>query len=594
MQSSATLPLPISWDECRQRGWDSLDILLVTGDAYVDHPSFGIALIARLLESRGLRVALLPQPRYDRLDDFLQFPAPHLFCGISAGNLDSIVANYTGNGKVRDFDAFSPQGNPWRSEERIKTNRRRPDRSTLIYSQLARAAFKETLLVLGGVEASLRRFLHYDYKQEKLRASCLTDAKADLLVYGMGEKAVIEIAERRLAGDILPDGVAGTCRRFTDHEIRERFPDFNGTTSEAFLLLPSWEDIQEKRDLFLEAELLLDKHSRSYSDKIVLQRQQNHWLVQYPTAAPLDEYQLDKVYDLPFSRKPHPSTPDIPAYRMIRDSVTIVRGCSGNCSFCAITRHQGPKVTSRSQPSIMREIRKISSMEDFSGTISDLGGPTANLFGTSCAIDGCKRHDCLFPKLCSHLCIDENKFLKLLQEASATPGVNHVFISSGLRMELLLQTPEFLRQLITKHIPGAMKIAPEHTNSEILSLMHKEPHGLLQKFIGQCRKISVELGKKISFTPYIITAHPGSTKQHTRNLVQDLKALRLPVRTFQDFTPTPGTLSTAMYVTGLHRENKRPLFVARNAMERKKQRDILEKEFLNKPLPRSANGRKIR
>jgi uncharacterized radical SAM protein YgiQ len=595
MQPSATLPpLPISWHECRQRGWDSLDILLVSGDAYVDHPSFGIALIARLLESRGLRVALLPQPRYDNLDDFLQFPAPRLFCGISAGNLDSIVANYSGNGKVRDFDAFSPAGNPWRGEERIKTNRRRPDRAILIYSQLARAAFKETLLVLGGVEASLRRFLHYDYKQEKLRASCLTDAKADLLVYGMGEKAVIEIAERRITGNILPEGIPGTCRRFTDQEIQERFPDFTGSASEAYLLLPSWEDIQKKRLLFLEAELLLDRHARSYSDKIVLQRQQNHWLVQYPAAAPLDEYELDQVYDLPFSRKPHPSAPDIPAYRMIRDSVTIVRGCSGNCSFCAITRHQGPKVTSRSRPSIIREIQRIVGMEDFSGTISDLGGPTANLFGTSCAIGGCKRHDCLFPKLCPHLSVDEKKFLKLLQDALAIPGVNHVFISSGLRMELLLQTPELLRQLIAKHIPGAMKIAPEHTDSEILNLMHKEPHSLLQKFIGTCRKMTAELRKDLSFTPYIITAHPGCTEQHVRKLAQDLKTLRLSVRTFQDFTPTPGTISTAMYVTGLHRENKMPLFVPRNAMERKRQRDILEKEFLNKPLPPSAKARKKR
>ena len=224
--STSPAPLPISWQECRQRGWESLDILLVTGDAYVDHPSFGIALIARLLEDQGYRVALLPQPRYDRPDDFLQFPAPRLFCGITAGNLDSIVANYTGNGKVRDFDAYSPDGNPWRGEERLKTNRRRPDRAILIYAQLARAAFKRTLLVLGGIEASLRRFLHYDYKQEKLRASCLTDAKADLLVYGMGEKAVLEIARRRAAGEPLPEGVAGTCRRFTDAELAGALPRF--------------------------------------------------------------------------------------------------------------------------------------------------------------------------------------------------------------------------------------------------------------------------------------------------------------------------------------------------------------------------------
>jgi uncharacterized radical SAM protein YgiQ len=591
-QSISTVPLPISWQECRQRGWESLDILLVTGDAYVDHPSFGIALIARLLEDQGYRVALLPQPRYDRPDDFLQFPAPRLFCGITAGNLDSIVANYTGNGKVRDFDAYSPDGNPWRGEERLKTNRRRPDRAILIYAQLARAAFKRTLLVLGGIEASLRRFLHYDYKQEKLRASCLTDAKADLLVYGMGEKAVQEVARRRAAGETLPEGIAGTCRRFTDSELQERFPDFGGRTSENYLLLPSWQEIQNNRDLFLEAELLVDRHARSCSARIVLQQQQSQWLVQYPQATPLEETELDRLYDLPFSRKPHPATPRIPAYEMIRDSVTIVRGCAGNCSFCAITRHQGPKIRSRSRASIIREVKRISSMEDFTGTISDLGGPTANLYGTHCAIGRCKKYDCLYPKVCANLRVAEEGFLRLLREVSAVEGVRHVFISSGLRMELLLKTPQLLQEIIMKHTPGAMKIAPEHTDDQLLSLMHKEPHSLLRTFVGQCRDFAGQLGKDISFEPYIITAHPGCTEQQTRALVQDMRALNLPIRKSQDFTPTPGTISTAMYVTGLHRDSKKPLFVPRNSLDRKKQREILEKEFLNRPFTPPRKGKK--
>jgi uncharacterized radical SAM protein YgiQ len=577
----ALTPLPISWEECCQRGWDHIDVLLVTGDAYIDHPSFGIALIGRLLENHGLQVAILPQPRFDTADDFRQFPAPRLFCGITAGNLDSIVANYTGNGKVRDVDSYSPEGNPWRNGLQGRNNRRRPDRAILIYSQLARAAFKETLIVLGGIEASLRRFVHYDYKQEKLRASCLTDAKADLLVYGMGEKAILTIADCCLANRPLY-GIAGTCRRFTEAEVQDQFPDFSGKTSESFLILPGWDEIGKNRDLFLDAELMIDRHARAYSSKILLQKQQTHWLVQYPPPDPLSIDEFDALYDLPFTRLPHPSTPDIPAFRMIRDSVTIVRGCSGNCSFCAISRHQGPKISSRSRASVLREIVKVSRMKGFEGTISDLGGPTANLYGTHCAIGGCRKYDCLYPKVCANLRTAEEDFLKLLREVSGIEGIRHVFVSSGLRMELLLQTPQLLKEIILKHTPGAMKIAPEHTHNDLLSLMHKEPHSMLQTFVGACRGIAAQLGKDIRFTPYIITAHPGCSEQHARTLKRDMQGLSLPVSKCQDFTPTPGTISTAMYVTGLHRETKKPLFIPRKTSERKIQRQILESGLRDK------------
>ncbi|MGW8160302.1 MAG: YgiQ family radical SAM protein [Desulfoprunum sp.] len=582
-------PLPICWEECRRRGWDELDILLVTGDAYVDHPSFGIALIARLLDSRGYRVAILPQPRYDRLDDFRQFPAPRLFCGITGGNLDSIVANYSGNGKVRDFDAFSPAGNPWRGEERSKANRRRPDRAVLLYAQLARAAFGETLLVLGGIEASLRRFVHYDYKQEKLRSSSLTDAKADLLVYGMGERAVLTIAERIAGGEATLDGIPGTCRRLSDKERQEKLPDIAGAPADHWLLLPSWADIGRNPALFLDQELQLDHHARAASGKIVLQRQQSHWVIQYPPAAPLGSEELDALHALPFSRRPHPAAPDIPAYRMIRDSVTIVRGCSGNCSFCAITRHQGPKVISRSRESIVTEVKLLSRMDDFGGTISDLGGPTANLWGTSCAIGGCARNDCLYPRVCPNLQVAEQEFLQLLDTVASVAGIEHVFISSGLRMGLLLKTPALLRRIIERHTPGAMKIAPEHTDADLLTLMHKEPHAVLRQFIRTCRQMARELSQDLRFSPYIITAHPGSSESQVRQLVKDLRALELQVRAFQDFTPTPGTISTAMFVTGRRRDTKEPLTVPKNASERKKQREIIEREYLKASGPARAS-----
>ncbi|MBW2659731.1 MAG: YgiQ family radical SAM protein [Deltaproteobacteria bacterium] len=571
-------PLPVSWEECRARGWTGLDILLITGDGYVDHPSFGVALIGRLLQSHGYKVAILPQPRVDNNRDFQKFPSPHLFCGITAGCLDSIVANYSSNGKVRNRDDYSPGGNPWRGDERLKADRLRPDRATLVYTSLARSSFKGVPIILGGIEASLRRFVHYDYKQDKLRGSFLTDAKADILVYGMGEKAVLQIAKRLKEGDSL-DGINGTCQRLTEKELQDRYPRIELKNSRKVTILPSLVDITGEKKLFLQAEIETDRNLRAYSPRLILQKQQSHWVLQHPAQAPLTPEELDSLYDLPFSKRPHPAKQEIPAHRMIEHSVTIVRGCSGNCSFCAITRHQGPAIISRSRKSIVRECRRMVKMDSFRGTISDLGGPTANLYGTKCSIGSCKKHDCLYPKTCPNLHIDENRFLKLLEEVSAIKGVNHLFISSGLRMELLLNTPKLMKKIIRHHTPGALKIAPEHSEEDILALMHKEPHQLLQKFVKQCREITRQSGKKVLLTPYIITSHPGSTVDHTRNLAGKMKALGLQIRKFQDFTPTPGTISTAMYVTGLEPDSGKPLFIPRNQSERNSQRQIIEREF---------------
>ena len=571
-------PLPVSWEECRERGWTYLDILLITGDSYVDHPSFGVALIGRLLQSRGYKVAILPQPRFDTNRDLLQFPSPNLFCGITAGCLDSIVANYSSNGKVRNRDDYSPGGNPWRGEEKSKTDRLRPDRATLIYTSLAKSSFRGVPIVLGGIEASLRRFVHYDYKQDKLRGSFLTDAKADILVYGMGEKAVLEIA-KRLRNNSNLDGINGTCQRLTERELKSRYPQIELKNSRQVTLLPSLSDISREKNLFLQAEIDIDRNLRGYSPRVTLQKQQSHWVLQHPAQPPLTPGELDSLYDLPFSRKPHPAKQEIPAHRMIEHSVTIVRGCSGNCSFCAITRHQGPAIISRSRESIVRECGHIAKMDSFRGTISDLGGPTANLYGTKCTIGSCKKHDCLYPKTCPNLHIDENRFLLLLKEVSEIKGINHLFISSGLRMELLLQAPKLMEKIIRFRTPGALKIAPEHSEEDILSLMHKESHLILQKFIARCREIGRQSGKKVELTPYIITSHPGSTVDHTKNLAGKMKALGLQIRKFQDFTPTPGTISTAMYVTGQRPDSGKPLFVPRNRSERNSQRQIIEREF---------------
>lgn len=561
--------LPATHKEMRKKGWDFVDVVLITGDAYIDHPSFGVALIGRWLEYHGYRVAILSQPRYDSVQSFQVFGKPRLFWGITGGNLDSIVANYTGNGRVRDQDSYSKDGNPYFGSKKDKSERRRPDRATIRYANLAKAAYKNVPVVLGGLEASLRRFVHYDYQQNRLRGSVLADAKADILVYGMAERAVVEIARRISTGRGL-DGISGTCVRLAESKKEECFD------SEVVLQIPSWQEIQRNKAKFLQAELKLDKQSRAAASKIILQRQQSIWVAQYPSQPPLDTGELDRLYQLPFVRAVHPDSGDVPAWRMIRHSLTIVRGCSGNCSFCAITRHQGPIVTSRSRDSILREAVKVTQMSDFKGTISDLGGPTANLYGVTCEKGGCRHRDCLYD-ICRHLRIDEDAFLRLFHDVADLDGVKHVYVSSGLRMELLLKTPRLLAEILSSHTPGVMKIAPEHTESHVLRLMHKQKTDVLPRFLAACRNCLRKKGKKAVLNPYIISAHPGCTEKDMASLAKKMKKLGLTVRQLQDFTPTPGTLSTAMYVSGLDRDTQEPVHVPRGRQERRKQRQAVER-----------------
>lgn len=592
--SLSPLPLPVSWQECKKRGWSSLDILLVTGDAYVDHPSFGVALIGRLLESHGWRVAVLSQPRIDNPDDFKSYPLPKLFVGITAGNLDSVVANYSGNGRVRDKDAYSPDGNPWRGQTKEKKQRRRPDRATIIYTSLARAAFAGVPVVLGGLEASLRRFVHYDYQQKKLRDSILCDSKADLLVYGMGERAIVEIGKRLEQGRSLTE-IHGTCRRLTTRELLQEFTldkESSLKNDKNTLVLSSAAAIRGQKDLFLHGEIALDRHGRSASPRLVLQQQKSHWVLQYPSAKPLNQEELDHLYALPFTRKPHPPA-EIPAHKMIENSVTIVRGCSGNCAFCAITRHQGAQITSRSRQSIVAECKTLAGGKGFRGTITDLGGPTANLYATSCRRGGCKKRDCLFPKICPHLVVDEEAFLKLLQEVGAIEEVKHLFISSGLRMELMLKTAKLHQKILLHHSPGALKIAPEHTSDELLAIMHKPGHQILKDFVDKSRMIARNHGRKCKLIPYCITSHPGSTPDDARKMRQDLKKLGLDPRQSQDFTPTPGTLSTAMFVAEKRADNGKPLTVTKQQAKRNIERKTLRKKSESAPvLPRKKPQRK--
>lgn len=587
---AANLFLPATAAEMRARGWDEVDVVLVSGDAYIDHPSFGLALIGRWLEVHGYRVAVLAQPRYDGPEDFRRFGRPRLFFGISAGNLDSIVANYTGNVKVRDRDDYSPGGNPYFGERADRRERRRPDRATIVYAQQARQAYGDVPLILGGLEASLRRFVHYDYQQRKLRASVLTDAKADLLVYGMGERAVLEIARRLAEGLDLRD-IPGTCERLTARQLAERglseiaaaqaLPASPRARAKpgALLVLPGYKEIMADSALFLAAEKTIDRLARAQAPRPLLQGQQALWLLQHPPADPLTPAELDRLYALPYARRPHPEAGDVPAFRMVRDSVTIVRGCCGNCSFCAITRHQGAALVSRSRASILAEVAAIARQPDFRGTISDLGGPTANLYGCSCSLPagGCPRRDCLYPEICAHLRIDEEALLGLLRDAAASPGVKHLLVSSGLRMELLLRTPRLLRRLLKHHTPGVLKIAPEHTEEEVLRLMHKPGGRLLEDFLRAVSRITGEEKRGgLLVNPYLISAHPGCTVEQMAKMAGKIKKLGLVPRQFQDFTPTPGTMATAMYVSGLDQDG-RPIHVARGDRERRDQRQTLEK-----------------
>jgi len=574
--------LPTTAAEMHNLGWERPDIILVTGDAYLDHPAFGVSLIGRWLEAHGYKVALLAQPHHDDNRDFLRFGAPRLFFGITSGNLDSIVANYTGNAKVRDKDAYSPEGNPYFGAEQERKQRRRPDRAVIRYTTLARQSYPGIPIILGGLEASLRRFIHFDYQQNRLRGSILTDAKADLLVYGMGERAVLEAAQRLERGEALA-GIPGTCERLTENVFRER------ELATPSLRLPDWAEIGAAPGKFLAAELSIDRQARALAEQPLSQGQQALWVWQNRPAAPLTSAELDRLYELPFRREPHPTSPRVPAWEMIRHSLTIVRGCSGNCSFCAITRHQGPVTVDRSPASVVRELTSLAKLPHFRGTVSDLGGPTANLYGVSCRLPSCSKHDCFAPELCRNIVIDEEKFLALLRACRQIEGVKNLHVSSGLRLELLLKTPHLLAELLVHHLPGSMKIAPEHTDPEVLRLMHKPGSRLLPEFLTLCRKLATQAGITPHFTPYFIASHPGCSVAAMENLAKVVKKEGLEVRQFQDFTPTPGTISTAMYVTGLDRDTGKPLFVAKNHNERQAQRQVLEgitlRRKINPPHP---------
>ncbi|MGE3309977.1 MAG: YgiQ family radical SAM protein [Limisphaerales bacterium] len=564
--------LPMSRAEMDARGWDELDILIVTGDAYVDHPSFGAAMIGRVLEAEGYRVGIIAQPDWKNIESIQIMGRPRLYCGVTAGNLDSMLSNYTAARHKRKEDVYSEGGTPGK----------RPNHAAVVYCQMARRAFPGLPVVLGGMEASMRRVVHYDYWEDKLRPSIMADAKADILVYGMGEVAVREISQRIRAGNRDLSGIRGTAL----------FLGAKATATADFkdcIVLPSWEEVQADNKLLLRLTKVVEAQQTPYAGKRLVQMHGDRALFQEPPAFPVDGPDLDALYELPFMRAAHPSyKAKVPGFATIKDSIIVSRGCPGGCTFCGLGFHQGKFLSSRSVDSVLKEIRKLTESETFRGTVSDLGGPTANLFGAKNGhVDPCKschRPSCLWPTICPYFGIDEQKGLDLLRGSRAQPGVKHVFVQSGIRMDVALRTPEYLKELVQNHVSGHMKVAPEHMHPDVLRRMRK-PAGDFPAFMEKFEEISEDAGKEQYLVPYFISSFPGCTEKEMGAVEQFLKQENWNLQQVQDFIPLPMTGSAAMYVTGLDINTEQPIPVVRNAGDRERQKRMLRPN--QDPRPKS-------
>src|SRR5579884_3613820 len=575
--------LPASRSEMRARGWDGVDVVFVTGDAYVDHPSFAMAILTRVLEAAGFRVAVLSQPDWRSCEPWRQFGRPRLFFGISAGNMDSLINHYTANKKVRNDDAYSPGG-------RIGL---RPDRATLPYCHRAREAFHGVPIIAGGVEASLRRLAHYDYWSDTVRRSILLDSKADLLVYGMGEKTIVEIARRLAAGESVKDlrdmrGVAYVLGAKESEALPARSVS-EGYSSPSltlragnFITLPSFEEVKSDKNAFVEATRLIHINTNPHNAQTLVQFHERQAVVATPPAFPLSQAEMDAIYDLPYTRRPHPSYKEpIPAHEMIKDSVTIMRGCFGGCTFCSITAHQGRIIQSRSPESVLKEVRKMADDPEFHGVISDVGGPTANMYQMRCTrpeVEAkCKRLSCVHPTICKLLGTDHGPLVELMRRARTEPGIRKVLVASGIRMDLAQLSPEYMRELAEHHVGGHLKVAPEHTDPQVLSLMKKPENGNFESFARDFRKASQQGGKpKQYLVPYYIASHPGSDLHAMIDLAVFLKRNGYRPDQVQDFIPAPFDIATCMYYTGIDPFTREAVYVARALRDRKLQRALLQ------------------
>ncbi len=623
--------LPMSRAEMDALGWDSCDIVLVTGDAYVDHPSFGMALIGRLLEAQGFRVGIIAQPDWTGAEDFRRLGAPNLFFGVTSGNMDSMVNRYTSDRKIRSDDAYTPDGEAGK----------RPDRALTVYAQRCRQAYKNIPIIIGGIEASLRRIAHYDYWSDTVRRSVLADSKADLLLFGNAERALVDVAHRLAAGDpihALTD-IRGTCyfvKNIPDHCWRKDSTDFDTPgpiappvnpyqeqpacdktdqtdnneqpiifrrpeRDKTVIELPAFEAVKNDPVLYAHASRVMHAETNPGNARALVQAHGDRYLWLNPPPIPLTTPEMDFVFDLPYSRRPHVSYGEakIPAFEMIEHSVNIMRGCFGGCTFCSITEHEGRIIQNRSEGSILREIETIrDTSPSFTGHISDLGGPTANMYRLACkdpAIEAsCRKLSCVFPGICPNLNTDHSALIQLYRKARKLPGIKKIFIASGLRYDLAVESPEYVKELVTHHVGGYLKIAPEHTESGPLSKMMKPGIGSYDKFKQMFDQYSKEAGKEQYLIPYFIAAHPGTTDEDMLNLALWLKRNGFRADQVQAFLPSPMAIATAMYHSGKNslqriRRKDGDVFVAKGLKRRRLHKALLRyHDPKNWPLLREA------
>jgi uncharacterized radical SAM protein YgiQ len=572
---SGTAPpyLPTTRGEIDALGWDAPDVILVSGDAYIDHPSFAAAILGRWLERNGYRVAILPQPDWRSADAWRELGRPRLFYGVSAGNMDSMINHYTANRKRRNSDAYSPGGSIGL----------RPDRATAVYVQRCREAFKGVPVIAGGVEASLRRVAHYDYWSDKVVPSILAASKAHLLVFGMGERPILEIARRLEAGKPVEDlrdmrGVAyllGKKESLPEHKWTDAACDNRTVT------LPSFEDAAGEKRKFAILTRLVHHETNPLNGRRLIQSHGDRTVVVNPPDLVLSTVELDALHSLPYARRPHPRYRErVPAWEMIRDSVQIMRGCFGGCTFCSITLHQGRAIQSRSRESVLQEIRDVAGRKGFKGHISDIGGPTANMYRMHCTrpeVEAiCRRLSCVHPKICKLLNTDHAPLVDLMRNSRKVQGVKKVHVASGIRMDLVRDEPEYMKELVRHHVGGHLKVAPEHTSDKVLNCMKKPPQHTFEAFAEQFKKTSAQCGREQYLVPYFIASHPGSGVQEMIELALHLKKNGYRPRQVQDFIPAPMDVATCMYYTGLDPYTMKPVPVARKMKERQMQRALLQ------------------
>lgn len=558
--------LPISKQDMKDRGWDTCDFIFITGDAYVDHPAFGPAIITRVVESKGFRIGVIAQPNWRTDEDFKKLGTPKYGFMISSGNIDSMVAHYTASKKKRSDDAYSPGKKPGR----------RPDRAVIVYCNKIRQLYGDIPIIIGGLEASLRRFAHYDYWDDKVRRSILFDCRADILVFGMGEHAISEIVNRLRSGEKIGElkNIRGTCITGNEEDLPENA-----------VFCPSFESVSKFTREYANATRIQYEESDAVTGKTVVQQHGDKYLIQYPPSPAVSQAEFDRIYALPYTRTYHPvyeKEGGVPAIEEVEFSITRNRGCFGGCNFCSLAFHQGRQVVSRSDKSVINEARGFLHNRNFKGYIHDVGGPTANFTGPSCEKQIkhglCKNKRCLAPTACPSLKVSHREYLKLLRELREIPGIKKVFIRSGIRFDYLMQDKDdtFFRELVQHHISGQLKVAPEHCSDRVLKQMGKPPFRVYREFYDKYYALNKRYDKKQFLVPYLMSSHPGSTVTDAVMLAQYLKETGCSPEQVQDFYPTPGTISTCMFYTGLNPLTMEKVYVPKSAKEKAMQRALLQ------------------